>query len=280
MAEGAPEVTSGFDVVWHIMERSITDLASLRLQACVKGNEYSLPAAGLPWFMTLFGRDTLITAYQSCWVGPRAGPRRAAGRWPRCRARSATTSRTRSPARSCTRSAQGELTQLGAQAAQPLLRHGGRHAAVADPALGVLAVDRRRRAGPRRLAPNAMAALEWIDQYGDRDGDGYVEYADPVAAGPGQPVLARLLGRRAVRRRHDPRTCRSPPASSRATSTTRSCGWPSWPTAVWDDPALADAGCAPRPMQLGERFNEDFWIDERGGYYASGWTATSARSTR
>ncbi|MGH2678242.1 MAG: glycogen debranching N-terminal domain-containing protein, partial [Actinomycetota bacterium] len=68
--EEVPQVAAGNDVVWHVMERSVIDLASLRLQACVEGNEFSLPAAGLPWFMAIFGRDTLITSFQSMWVGP------------------------------------------------------------------------------------------------------------------------------------------------------------------------------------------------------------------
>ena len=43
--------------------RSLTDLAALRLRWARSG---MIPAAGLPWFMTLFGRDALITAFQSC----------------------------------------------------------------------------------------------------------------------------------------------------------------------------------------------------------------------
>ena len=40
-----------------------------------------------------------------------------------------------------------------------------------------------------RLWPNALAALEWIDDYGDLDGDGFVEYRAPVAARSAQPGL-------------------------------------------------------------------------------------------
>ena len=50
--------------------RSVDDLAALRIQGTFRGEDFVLPAAGLPWFMTLFGRDTLITSYQSIWVGP------------------------------------------------------------------------------------------------------------------------------------------------------------------------------------------------------------------
>src|SRR5205814_8056476 len=46
------------------------DLAALRIAGELGEESYVLPAAGLPWFMTLFGRDTLITSLQSIWVGP------------------------------------------------------------------------------------------------------------------------------------------------------------------------------------------------------------------
>ena len=48
--------------------RSISDLASLRLRDFGAAGE--LPAAGMPWFMTLFGRDTLITSLQTLLFGP------------------------------------------------------------------------------------------------------------------------------------------------------------------------------------------------------------------
>ena len=90
-----------------------------------------------------------------------------------------------------------------------------------------------------RLWPNALAALDWIDRYGDRDGDGFVEYERRSERGllnqgwkdssDADPRPAR----RRVRRR------RSPSPRSRATSSTRSGGWPAWP-AIRGDDALAD----------------------------------------
>ena len=53
--------------------QSIVDLAALRITGDLLGEHYVLPAAGLPWFMTLFGRDTLITSFQTLWA--RAGAR-------------------------------------------------------------------------------------------------------------------------------------------------------------------------------------------------------------
>src|SRR5204863_6732505 len=53
-----------------VFDQSIVDLAALRIAGELGEESYVLPAAGLPWFMTLFGRDTLITSLQSIWVGP------------------------------------------------------------------------------------------------------------------------------------------------------------------------------------------------------------------
>ena len=52
----------------RVYERSIADLASLRLKGIEGIGE--LPAAGMPWFMTVFGRDTLITSLQTLVFGP------------------------------------------------------------------------------------------------------------------------------------------------------------------------------------------------------------------
>src|SRR5205823_444648 len=65
-----PRLSAGLDLLEHVYRKSIVDLAALRLRADVEGNDASLPAAGLPWFMAIFGRDTLITSYQSLLVGP------------------------------------------------------------------------------------------------------------------------------------------------------------------------------------------------------------------
>ena len=83
-------------------QRSLIDLAALRFYPHIGVQDVSLPAAGLPWFMTLFGRDSLITSYQALPYRPELAAHHAddAGRPPGHRA--ATTSATRSPARSCT----------------------------------------------------------------------------------------------------------------------------------------------------------------------------------
>src|SRR5438132_751721 len=60
----APTLETDNDILRHTYRQSLIDLAALRFRP-LKTLSYSLPAAGLPWFMALFGRDSLITAYQA-----------------------------------------------------------------------------------------------------------------------------------------------------------------------------------------------------------------------
>jgi glycogen debranching enzyme len=60
----APRLDTDWDELSHLYVRSLADLAALRFYPDVLP-EAALPAAGLPWFMALFGRDSLITSYQT-----------------------------------------------------------------------------------------------------------------------------------------------------------------------------------------------------------------------
>ncbi len=66
----APTVHTGFDPANHAYRQALLDLAALRFRP-LSGLAWSLPAAGAPWFMALFGRDSLITAYQALPFQPR-----------------------------------------------------------------------------------------------------------------------------------------------------------------------------------------------------------------
>ena len=87
-----------------VFDKSIVDLAALRIEGTLGDEPYVLPAAGLPWFMTLFGRDTLITSLQTLWVGPDLPAARSTFSGS-CKPVRSTTSATRSQGRSCMRCA-------------------------------------------------------------------------------------------------------------------------------------------------------------------------------
>ena len=99
----APELATDWEDLRNTYHRSLADLAALRMRPRQGHAQLrDLPAAGLPWFMTVFGRDTLITSYQTMLLGPSWRPARWR-RWPPCRRPSGSTSATPSRARSCTR---------------------------------------------------------------------------------------------------------------------------------------------------------------------------------
>ena len=144
-----------------------------------------------------------------------------------------------------------------------VLRHARRDEPLRDRLLVPLPVARRRR-GPRRATcRNAEAAMRWIDRFGDRDGDGFQEYETRSRhgyynqgwkdAGDAIPHADGIAGAAAARH------C----ASSRATSTTRSSGWPT-STSILGRHADARRACGARPKALYERFNEHVLVGGGG----------------
>jgi glycogen debranching enzyme len=61
----APRLRSDWRPLERAYDKSIEDLAALRLSLPNVSADIAIPAAGLPWFMSLFGRDSLITSYQA-----------------------------------------------------------------------------------------------------------------------------------------------------------------------------------------------------------------------
>jgi glycogen debranching enzyme len=169
----APALESSWDKLGHIYWRSLVDLAALRFYPDIIPGA-SVPAAGLPWFMALFGRDSAITSYQALPFAPElaATTLRVLG------ARQGTkvdAFRDEEPGKILHELRVGELTHFGERPHSPYYG-----SADATPLWLVLLDEYERWTGDTELVtelePNARAALEWIDDHGDRDGDGYVEY--------------------------------------------------------------------------------------------------------
>src|SRR4029453_19402738 len=66
----APKLECDWDSLRSTYRRSLIDLAALRFTPPVVGGGGSLPAAGLPWFMTMFGRDSIFTSLQALPFAP------------------------------------------------------------------------------------------------------------------------------------------------------------------------------------------------------------------
>jgi glycogen debranching enzyme len=152
---------------------SLSDLGALRMHPDITEGA-TLPAAGLPWFMALFGRDSLLTSFQALPYLPGL----AATTLRVLAARQATVRddfHEQEPGKILHELRFGELTACGERPHSPYFG-----AADTTPLFLVLLDEYHRWSGDddlvRTLEPNARAALDWIDDSGDCDEDGYVEY--------------------------------------------------------------------------------------------------------
>jgi glycogen debranching enzyme len=169
----APRLRSSWQDLERTYERALVDLAALRFFSMFAPGE-ALPAAGLPWFMAMFGRDSLITSFQTLPFLPDL----AASTLHVLALRQGTRVddfREEEPGRILHEARVGEMTAFEERPHSPYFG-----STDATPLFLVLLDEFERWTGKadlvRRLEPQARAALRWIDKYGDRDRDGYVEY--------------------------------------------------------------------------------------------------------
>jgi glycogen debranching enzyme len=170
---GAPRVECDWDSLRSTYRRSLVDLAALRFSPPIAGNR-SLPAAGLPWFMTMFGRDSIFTSLQALPFTPElaATTLLALGEWQGTRVDDF---RDEDPGRILHEMRYGELAAFEERPHTPY--YGNADAT----ALYVVLLDEYERwSGDTRLVREleyeARAALNWIDEYADLQGNGYISY--------------------------------------------------------------------------------------------------------
>ena len=153
------------------LDRSVADLAMLTTE--LPTGPY--PYAGVPWYSTTFGRDGILTARECLWMEPGL----ARGVLAFLAAMQATESdpeRDADPGKILHEARRNEMARTGEI---PFGRYYG--TVDATPLFVALAGAYYRRTGDlefvRGIWPQVLLALEWIDRYGDVDGDGFVEYA-------------------------------------------------------------------------------------------------------
>jgi glycogen debranching enzyme len=258
-----PQVRASWDDLRHSFGHSVADLASLRMRGNGRSGVGRLPAAGMPWFMTVFGRDTLITCLQTMLFGPEL-------------ARSALEVLAELQAKEDDPSIDAEPGKIvhevrgGKCAKRWFARYYG--TLDATPLYLILLSEVWRwtddTALVSRLKEPALAALRWIDEYGDLDGDGFVEFHRRNERGL---EVQSWKDSGDSQRFADGRIAQSPiapcevqgyvyDAKRRMADIARE---------VWRDGPMADR-LEREAEELRRRFDQAFWVERRGGYYALG----------
>ena len=248
----APTETA-LELTWA---QSLTDLAALRLRWAGSG---MVPAAGLPWFMTLFGRDTLITSFQEMLLGPEA----AAGA---LRALASAQADTDDPERDAE---PGKIVHELRRGKTALIWTDRYYGTVdATPLFLVLLSELWRWTGDDEIVAEleraARAALDWIDTYGDRDGDGFVEYLRRASHGIDNQNWKDSYNSMVF---HDGTMAHAPIAAVEVQGYVYDAKVRMAELArrVWRDDALA-VRLEGEAATLRERFDAGFWLPEHGWY--------------
>lgn len=261
--ERAPVLHTDWGEFYFGWRRSVADLRALSYRLGAAEPD-TLVAAGLPWFMTLFGRDSLICAYQTLVLGPELA-RNTLRALARRQATEDDPFRDAEPGKILHELRTGRLAHFGE------IPHSPYYGSVDATPLFLVVLHEYWRwtadeAFVRELESPARAALAWIHDHADRNGDGYADYetrssrgienqgwkdsGDAVRFADGSPA--------------------EPPI---ALCEVQGYVYDAWVRSaelaekVWDDAGLA-AKLREQAADLKDRFHRDYWIEARGGYYA------------
>ncbi|MFV2085632.1 glycogen debranching N-terminal domain-containing protein [Micromonospora sp. LOL_021] len=258
----APELLADNPNLTTAYERSLIDLAAMRYASLTATG--AIPTAGLPWFMTLFGRDSIFISLQTMPFLPRLTPPvlRLLGS---LQGGSLDDLREEEPGKILHEFRYGESAAFEEQPHTPYYG-----SADATPLFVILLDEYERWSGDVELVHGlerqARAALHWIDEYGDLVGNGYVSYwrrntrngLENQCWKDSWDAISYHDGRLSALPRA---TCElqgyAYDAKIRGARLARQ---------FWNDPAYADR-LEREAADLKQRFNRDFWVAD-GEYYA------------
>jgi glycogen debranching enzyme len=259
----APRLECDWEPLKTTYRRSLVDLAALRFSP-ISAGRHSLPAAGLPWFMTMFGRDSILTSLQALPFTQEL----AATTLRELALRQGTRIddfRDEDPGRILHELRYGEMTAFEERPHSPYYG-----CADATPLFVVLLDAYERWTGDTRLVREleleARAALNWIDEYADLQGNGYIAYQ--------RRNQDTGLENQCWKDSWDSISYRDGtlPGFPRATCELQGYAYDAkmrgarLARLAWRDPAFAET-LERQAADLKRRFNRDFWVED-GGYFA------------
>jgi len=176
---GCARLSVGNPVVQAAWDRAEADLGSLHLLEG-EGEERFTPAAGVPNYIALFGRDALMASWQSALLNPATlrGSLGLIGKW------NATETDDKFDAQPGKVLHQRQRSPLALLGLKPFLHYYGDYTAAGLFLLG-LATDLAHSGDTaffRSMGDKALGTLEWMDRDGDADGDGFYEYQTRAGA--------------------------------------------------------------------------------------------------
>jgi glycogen debranching enzyme len=177
----ATKVTTANEDIYRLYRQSVEDMGALRLYAHDLAPDEWLPAAGVPWFVTLFGRDSLIASLQSMIV--QAGfARSVLTKLGELQATEIDDARDAEPGKMPHEVRAGELAHFH------LIPHTPYYGTADATPLYLIALHEAWKwlGDPALLREHrdvVLRCLEWIDRWGNLDGDGFQEYRTRSAQG-------------------------------------------------------------------------------------------------
>ncbi|HUD61565.1 MAG TPA: glycogen debranching N-terminal domain-containing protein [Acetobacteraceae bacterium] len=256
------KIRTGNEEFYRCYRQAIEDMSALRLPIAGTDHMVFVPAAGLPWFMAPFGRDSLIVSLQNILIYPEfaRGALDVLGRW---QAKERDDYRDAEPGKIMHELRYGELAHF------KLIPHTPYYGTADATPLYLITLHAAWRAtGDRALLERyldvAEGCLSWIDNWGDRDGDGFQEYQTRSPVGY-ENMSWKDAGDSMTY------TDGTPVRGPKAVCELQGYVYDAWlrMAEVFDELGKPERAAALRDKAatLFTRFNEKFW-DEETGFYA------------